>query len=952
MARTPPSTKGKVPKLPPFPRVCDTCGIEKSRAMYQSAKHLTCTICNIDKPPPAPAESPATVKDEPPAPPQAASTEEFKSIVAEGDYDSPTIKEIASRTLARRKLVHFIKRFRPQYMDGWVHRDICRRLERFMEAVERKESPRLLLMCPPRMGKSEISSRHFAPFILGHNPSWEIIAASHSASLALSFSRYIRDLMRDPSYQALFPHTKLDPQSQSVENWNTTYGGGYLAAGSGSGITGRGSHCFVAGTRVSVASGYVKIESLRVGDEVLGYDHETGGCRVVRVDARKVSQRQDVVEIQTVNGRKLVCTSDHPIYVVGTGYVEAQVLGVGSRVLVANVPELREAEDCGSEAVSSVLLCRKKSIGGPQLLVLRDWISKTTLRLQEVAKTRARGSLLLNTLFGISSRSEKLKNLPSVREAGKEHAVEQGCEVLLTRMRDRSTSEKKFGLPGLWYGFQAAQREVGVLFRALRERGTQLAHAWRWKLELSARRELQHPVLRDAGTRVDSGQSSVPSVREEKTAIACIPRRSKPSEQLAGESHNALHPLSWEAPQVAQDTVSLVRYVSSGNVDVYDLQVAETSNFFAEEILVHNCLILDDLVKDIEAADSALQRDNTWNWYISTAYTRLAPGGGVLAVMTTWHEDDYAGRIQQLMKSGEGDVFEIVKYPAINELGDEYLLPNDHIAQLPPGSTVPEGATMTRPMGMAVHPERYDTEALLRIKRNFYAAGQKRMWASLYQQEPTPDDGAYFTKSMFKYYRHKLAEHELHVYQSWDWAITEKAQSDYTVGVTIAQDKDDNLYLLDVYRFKLDDGQEIMARVVEYAKLWNPILIGFEDGSILKSLLSTFTKTCAEKNFYPSYEVLPTLTDKMVRAQPLRGRMQVGKFWVRENAPWKDEYLTEMLRFPAGKHDDQVDATAHCVRLTMSKNAPRIPEPVAPKSWKDKLKQYVGGSAGGSHMAA
>ena len=45
-------------------------------------------------------------------------------------------------------------------------------------------------------------------------------------------------------------------------------------------------------------------------------------------------------------------------------------------------------------------------------------------------------------------------------------------------------------------------------------------------------------------------------------------------------------------------------------------------------------LLLDDLVKDIEAADSATIKENTWEWYASTAYTRLAPGGGVLGLTT------------------------------------------------------------------------------------------------------------------------------------------------------------------------------------------------------------------------------------------------------------------------------------------------------------------------------
>ena len=475
-----------------------------------------------------------------------------------------------------------------------------------MHDVAAGKSPRLLLMCPPRAGKSEIGSRHFAPFVLGHHPDWEIIASSHTGSLVMSFSRYIRDLLRDPSYSAVFPNTKLDPQSQSVENWNLTQGGGYLAAGLGGAITGRGAHI----------------------------------------------------------------------------------------------------------------------------------------------------------------------------------------------------------------------------------------------------------------------------------------------------------------------------------------------------------LILDDLVKDIEAADSQLQRDNAWDWYISTAYTRLAPGGGVCGIMTSWHDDDFAGRIQAAMASGGGDVFEVVKYPAINDLGDEYILADDHIIQLPAGSKIPEDAKPTRVKDSALHPERYDVEALLRIKRNFYGAGQQRMWASLYQQNPAPEDGAYFTRTMFKPYTYRLKLREMNIYQAWDFAITEKTQSDWTVGCTIAQDENDNIYVVDVLRMKLGDGDELIQRVVAYAQEYRPMMIGFEDGQIFRALESTLKKVSQEQGFYPSYEVMKPLTDKMVRAQPLRGRMQAGKMWFPENAGWMLDFRQELLRFPAGKHDDQVDALSWAVRLVMSKNAPRVVIPKERKGWREKLKAVMSGATSGGHMSS
>lgn len=264
------STKRTPKKATPATQVCPCCQIERDVEAF--SQPLICDFCveaghTIKTEPETPQEAPKkprgrprkeklapTPQEEPETPPNApkSAPDKLPDEVAALPYAAPAFdksaaasdpqKELAARVLCRRRLMPFIQRFRPKYLPGWVHKDICRRLERFVERVEAGEEPRLLLMMPPRGGKSEIGSRHFPAWVLGKHPEWEIIAASHTGSLTLSFSRYIRDLLRDPAYNVIFPETALDPSSQSVENWNLTGGGGYLAAGVGTGITGRGAH--------------------------------------------------------------------------------------------------------------------------------------------------------------------------------------------------------------------------------------------------------------------------------------------------------------------------------------------------------------------------------------------------------------------------------------------------------------------------------------------------------------------------------------------------------------------------------------------------------------------------------------------------------------------------------------------------------------------------------------
>lgn len=580
-------------------RFCPSCKNES--ASFYSYLHKTCRTCQRRaREGVVPGSPDAVQRDVRKAEDAGVRPEEARRMAVQAHQ-----KELATRILARRRLLHFIKKFHPGYKAGWVHEDICERLERFIKAIEEGKSPRLLLFCPPRLGKSLIASQYFPAWLLGQHPEFEIIAASYNITLPTGFSRRIRELVRDPEFAAMFPACKLSDESQAVESWRTTEGGGYTAAGVGTGITGKGCHL----------------------------------------------------------------------------------------------------------------------------------------------------------------------------------------------------------------------------------------------------------------------------------------------------------------------------------------------------------LVIDDPVKDQEAADSANIREATWEWYLSTAYTRIAPGGGVLGIQTRWNDDDWSGRIILAMQSGEGEQFEVASYPAINEQGDEYILPDYSIVQVPADSDPPPGARLTRLKGCALHPDRYDINHLQRIKRNFVASGNTRMWSALYQQNPVPEEGAFFRKDMFKYVSFKPDHAQMHVYQAWDFSITEKESSDWIVGYCIGQDEYDNIYELDMVRFKVDEDAFALADyVLNFHAKWSPWIVGFEDGQIWKSVKSVVLRRAEERGMTLNFETLPPLTDKLVRAGPLRGRMQMGKLYFQQNAEFRQVVDHELLRFPGGKHDDIVDAAAWAMRLALAHPPPRRQTAKPIKGWRDKL--GTGNKRGESHMAA
>lgn len=154
-------------------------------------------------------------------------------------------QEYARRELARRRIIAYTQRLLPNYQAGWVHYDLAARLERFSQRVIRGESPRLIINMPPGTGKSEIASKIFVPWHLGHAPNHHVIAATHSDSLAIENSLDVQQYIKDPRSQTVFPDLSLDKDRKGVQSWRTAQGGRYKPVGVGQGISGFRAHVLI-----------------------------------------------------------------------------------------------------------------------------------------------------------------------------------------------------------------------------------------------------------------------------------------------------------------------------------------------------------------------------------------------------------------------------------------------------------------------------------------------------------------------------------------------------------------------------------------------------------------------------------------------------------------------------------------------------------------------------------
>ncbi len=156
--------------------------------------------------------------------------------------DAAYIRSVRA-SVARDSFRHFIEYVQPTYEFNWHHLQLIDALQRL---AERRYS-RLIVMMPPRHGKSELVSRLFPAWCFARNKDEQIILASYSADLAGAMNRDCQKIITSDAYKTLFPNVRLsesrdDNAVKNTKRFDIVGGKGhYIAAGVGGGITGSGA---------------------------------------------------------------------------------------------------------------------------------------------------------------------------------------------------------------------------------------------------------------------------------------------------------------------------------------------------------------------------------------------------------------------------------------------------------------------------------------------------------------------------------------------------------------------------------------------------------------------------------------------------------------------------------------------------------------------------------------
>lgn len=297
-------------------------------------------------------------------------------------------------------------------------------------------------------------------------------------------------------------------------------------------------------------------------------------------------------------------------------------------------------------------------------------------------------------------------------------------------------------------------------------------------------------------------------------------------------------------------------------------------------------LCLDDLIKDASEADSQLIHDSIWDWYASTARTRLSPGGGVIIVQTRWNVMDLIGRLQkEAADNPKADKWDVVEYRAIAEENEKY-----------------------RKAGDSILPARWSNDEMERVKNNTIP----RWWDALYQQRPIIRGGNLFKDSYFRRYTYMpdILDFD-HIVIVWDlrFGKSQRKSTSFVCGWVIGM-KGGQFYILEEDRDRWSYAQSrdrVQAMAARWPLAMAKVVENKANGPALESDL--------EENVSGIVLYNPR-GDKYQRAERVLPLCMAGNVFFPSDdiAPWAKDAMAELCAFPSGANDDRVD----CLSMGLS----------------------------------
>lgn len=297
-----------------------------------------------------------------------------------------------------------------------------------------------------------------------------------------------------------------------------------------------------------------------------------------------------------------------------------------------------------------------------------------------------------------------------------------------------------------------------------------------------------------------------------------------------------------------------------------------------------NLIIIDDPIKPQDAM-SDLRRLSLNQWYDTTLSSRLdnKKDDAIVIIMQRVHVDDLVAHV---LEKGE---WEVLNLPAIADKNETFVLLN--------------GKVVGRRAGEPLHIAREPLHVLEKQRRDM---GEFH-FNTQYQQAPAPPGGNMIKRKWFMSYDDPpVSMFGDRIIISWDVAITSSDRSDWSVG-TVWHQRGKQFYLLDVIRKRMA-FPELRRAVVDTANKFHRPVVLIEDVSIGTSLIQQLK--AEGKVRVIGIRPQGSKVDRMSAQSPV---IESGSLLLPRSAPWLEAYLAELVAFPTGKNDDQVDSTSQAL---------------------------------------
>lgn len=747
----------------------------------------------------------------------------------------------------------------------------------------------LIINIPPGTTKSTIVTIMFPAWLWTQDASLRIISNSYSETLSLEHAIKSRDIIQSEKYKWLFPEIQLRRDKSAKSFYANTGSGSRFATSTGSSVTGEHAHCLAGNTKVKTLKGNKKIKNIKPGDLVLS--SENGILRYNKVVATKKSLSDERFYRVKVGRNNIRTTGKHKFFTYPGDYTNAEELRPGIQCSTYKRDLFPMWGEGGPQPniLQRMFFGIKGGILQSNLSDLWERVYKTFSRSKKGKEKRRVRDILL-------SRLRFIQRWASVRKVRENNRGEmQKCSFLQRMRLFRINKDTAGDMPYLRYNIQENKYTYAILLTSLCGQSTFDTNDRCRKFTSQSEPKLSRTYKTPPAFNIGKRFREMFLLRGKRT-FSSSSYRCQPKKQQNRQFNNPMQllPLKY-TQQENRVAVRRVKELRRRKRYVYDIQVETANNFFANTILVHNCIISDDPLNPSQAA-SDVQRQSA-NEHTKTLATRKVDKENTptVTIMQRLHDNDVTGYL--LDKKGEK--IKHICLPA--EVSDRVSPPE----------------LKERYIYGLLDPVRLSASVLAEQKVDLGSRG----YACQYAQTPSAEEGNIVKREWFKTIHptdfNNLRKKEPIVFFA-DTAYKDKSNRDKSdqqqkndpTGIISTCLIDNTLYITNAVRVfkKFPDLVKFIPEWVNANGYTNQSTIRIEPKA---SGISVVDQLKDITNLNVTYTPSPK-DDKATRLNAVSPKIEAGRV-VLVSGGWNEDFIDEICGFPARRHDEYPDLISYSI---------------------------------------